>query len=518
MINESELYTQALYKELWESKDNELFGTTYIRYEVRQLVDVRNLKEVKSYSITCTQRVVIPNATKFEFSPADTTKFKDYPALLSSEFGLQAHATSNVRLLNYSPRTVNTTITGSTSQSKAENQSISRQHTSGSSTSETNTYGTSASLGFFGDAPTGSIGFDYSHSSTSEQNRSATAGRERGSSAEHGQNDTMSLKDWAGYAYLRNRKDADGKDIETGYRTPTWVWGQEYPWDLIQYRYFKSGAVQLPDFVKDRMLDNSNPPLVLPPSQLSLFGIDFTMKAAWLVDLSPDIAQQDMWVQHLMDYMRATHELKGGKLTVEVDTTPQKFKVDSPKLDLTLLGLDPVRDGSAQNGAVIGFIPSKFVTAPPKAAADKFKIISEANTLQVTGHGFDKPMLANVTAANKAILTMQFKIVDTRCSYTLFMKHWKTTEKGCKLTFVFNKKNNAEQDEANTVTRHVDWNEGEGGEDNLSSIVMRNKDYTSVDYHDYLAMGLNSVEITIEPIEAAASAGYFLRALAIGEE
>jgi hypothetical protein len=497
MIKESELYTQVLQAQLKPAQGGEVYGTAYVRYEVHQVIDVRDLTEVRCYSITCTQRLVIPNVTKFQLSPLKDASFKLYPALLSSQFSLKEQPGAKIRLTNYSPRTVNTTITGSTSQGKGENQSTSRQHTSGSSTSETNTYGTSASLGFFGEAPTGGLSFDYSHSSTSEQSRSSSLGRERGSSTEQGESNSMSLKDWAGYAQL-----------DTGNTTPTWVWGQEYPWDLIQYRYEKGGKVRLPKFVEQRMFSEGDDGklIVLPPSQLSLFGIDFTMKASWLVELPRDIALQTASVSHTMQYLRASHELDSEKPSFKLDVAPLEFKADSPLLDLTLLGLDPIQDGSAGNGAVIGFIKSKFASPPPNAGS-KFKIISEDNTLQVSGSGFDAPMLTTF-ASGEVKLTAQFKIVDTRYDYALFMKHWKTTDRGCTLEFVFNKNEK--------VIRHVDWNEGEGGEENLSSIVMRNRDYTTIDYHDYLVMGLNTVEVTIKPDEGTGSAGYILRALAIG--
>jgi hypothetical protein len=497
MLKESDLYTYAMTKPLMNGSSQ--IGTAYTRYEVRQVTEVRNLSQVKCYHVTCTQRLVIPNQTPFNLTPNTAPNaFNGYPALLSNQFALTGG--SSVRLLNYSPRTVNTTISTSANQSDGTTQTNSRQHTSGSSTSQTNTYGTSASFGFFGDQLTGSSTIDYSHSDTSEQSNSSTTARERGSSSEHGESDSMSVKDWGSYAYL-----------DPANTTPTWVWGQEYPWDVVQYRYAPNGGVDLPDFILARMFDSlTSPTLVFPPSQLSLLGIDFTMKAAWLIALPGDITKQSATINHTLNYVTGTHLIENGKPYATLSAIPA-VTLQSPGLDLTLLGLDPLRSGSARNGAVIGFIPSKFVTPPPNAGS-AFKILSEGNRLQVTGSGFDSPMLATVTASKPVKLTVQFKIIDIRYSYALFMKHWKTTDAGCTLTFVFN--GNTQE----PVLRHADSKEGEGGEENLSSIVMRNRDYTTIDYHDYLVMGLNTVEITITPDEGAASAGYCLRALAIGEQ
>ena len=80
---------------------------------------------------------------------------------------------------------------------------------------------------------------------------------------------------------------------------------------------------------------------------------------------------------------------------------------------------------------------------------------------------------------------------------------------GCQLSFVFN-------DNANhTILRTITDKEGEGGTNNLLELNMRNKDFASIDYHDYLQLGLNTVDIAIVPTEPGAV--YTLRAVAIGE-
>ena len=71
------------------------------------------------------------------------------------------------------------------------------------------------------------------------------------------------------------------------------------------------------------------------------------------------------------------------------------------------------------------------------------------------------------------------------------MKHWKLGSDDIKLTIVVN--------EDNTIVKYVDAREGEGGEDNLLSISLRDLRYASGDFHDYLQLGLNCIKITIEP-------------------
>lgn len=496
MILSKDLYTQVVEAPL--TLNNDTYGTTVIRYEIREVTDVRNLTQTRRYHILCTQRIVIPNSTQFNLTPSSSTAFENYPAILSNEMVLNNGTNSSPRILSYSPRTINTSIMTSANQSSSDSSSYSQQHTSGSSTSQTNTYGYAASVGFSGEDVTGSVSADYSHSSTKTQDKSATTGSDKGTGSERGGSDSMSIKDWGCYASL-----------DAGNVTPTWFWGQEYPWDIIQYRYCPTNNnVELPDFVKIRLFDTSDTPnQVFPPSQLSLFGLDFTMKSMWEVELSPTVADQSVTIKHQMNYVTATHMLSNGAPIVQLDPAPMGFSVTSPALDLTLLGLDPILNGGDGNGAVLGFVANKFISPPSKG--DPFKIISAANNLQVTGSGFDGPLFTSFDSG-PVQMKIQFKVIDVSNPYTLYFKNWTSTGIACMLSFVFN------GDTENPVIRYVDSQEGEGGDDNLLSLNLRNHDYSSIDYHDYLVMGLNTIDVTITPVSGGA-AGYVLRALAIGQ-
>jgi hypothetical protein len=106
------------------------------------------------------------------------------------------------------------------------------------------------------------------------------------------------------------------------------------------------------------------------------------------------------------------------------------------------------------------------------------------------------------------VVSLDFKIIDTTVPYALFLKHWNTTSTGCALTIVING--------ITTITRHVDAMEGEGGDANLTVVSLRNLSYASINYHDYLQLGHNHIDITI--VADDPGAGYVLRAVAIGEE
>jgi hypothetical protein len=108
-------------------------------------------------------------------------------------------------------------------------------------------------------------------------------------------------------------------------------------------------------------------------------------------------------------------------------------------------------------------------------------------------------------------ISAYFKIANSITEYTLHIKHWKLASTDIKLTFVVNR------DEDNPIVKYVDAREAEGGEDNLLSISLRDLRYASGDFHDYLQLGLNCIEITIEPAcgQLAERDGYAIRAMSI---
>lgn len=476
------------------------YGSMELTYDVRQITDVRNLGTSRAYRLSCTQRLIIPNLRKFDVAAGPVTKYDGYPAIVSSAFKLSLPGGGTARLINYSPRTVNTAVMTARNDSQGQNQSTSRQHSSGSSTSDTNSYGVNASFGFFGDDLTGSFGADYSHSHTDEHSRSASRGSEHGTSLETGSSASMSVKDWATYSSLSPDDDT----------SPMWIWGQEYPWDVVSYRNCPTdNNVKLPAFVLDRLFDTTvSPPGVFPPSQLSEFGIDFTMKAAWLIDVPADAIMPSAQVSHQIQYATGSHGLSGSPPTtpyVTFDPTPQLPPVTVGALPLSRLGLDPLGGPGDATGAVVGFAENKFVNPPDDGKA--FQITSDENTLDVSGQGFVDVMSTDFKHGQVTMLVV-FKVVDADYDYTLHLKHWKTTDNGCQLGITINNDY--------TVYRHVDSMEGQGGDDNLTAVNLRNKDYTSVDYHDYLQMGMNTIQIYLTPDDASKPAGYELRALAIG--
>ena len=63
---------------------------------------------------------------------------------------------------------------------------------------------------------------------------------------------------------------------------------------------------------------------------------------------------------------------------------------------------------------------------------------------------------------------------------------------------------------------HVDATEGTGGQGNTSSLALRNLDFTSINFHDYLMIGTNTIELVFTPANGQ-PASYTLFAAAIGQ-
>ena len=67
---------------------------------------------------------------------------------------------------------------------------------------------------------------------------------------------------------------------------------------------------------------------MLPPSELSLFGIDFSSTASWLIDFFPDgvTENETLQIEHETTLYTASHALSGKTLTAQLQTSarPQR--------------------------------------------------------------------------------------------------------------------------------------------------------------------------------------------------
>ncbi len=492
-------------------------GTLIVKYEIRRYMDVRNLGNNLAYQIRCTQRVVIPNSNSYTLGTQNVTGFSDYPAAITSNIVVSGDA---AELVEYWPKTINASVSTSLSSATGSNYSASHQHTSGSSHFSSNSFGASASVGFFGPAPTGGLTVEGSHSWGHEHSESSSSGEDRGRNRQASSGESMSIKDWLCSSYL-----------DQAMSSPTWVWGQEYPWNVIEYNNSGSSTtpgskIVLPDYVVPLLCDDTQ---ALPPSLLSLFGVDFTMKALWIVRPTKN---EVVSFTHTIYYCTANHSYDQGTPSPVTATfnKAKKFKFSSPNIDLYLYGLDPIIS-TDRIAAIIGFVPNKFVASPLPAtsssAPSSFKILSSANNFLLAdtsaysgltsadvGAGFsaDQTGIKATFTQNCASLqiTLSFKIIDTSENYSLFFKHWKLGQTGVTVQIVVN------GDSTNPIVKYVDAQEAEGGESNLLCVSLRNQNFGSVDYHDFLQLGLNTVALTISPLTAIPSGPcYQIRAISI---
>jgi hypothetical protein len=105
-------------------------------------------------------------------------------------------------------------------------------------------------------------------------------------------------------------------------------------------------------------------------------------------------------------------------------------------------------------------------------------------------------------------LVITFKVADYTGEYALLLMHWiGPNSDACKLAWSIN---------GNEGVFHVDATEGTGGQGNTSSLALRNLDFTSINFHDYLVIGTNVIEVEISSANGKA-ASYTLFAAAIGQ-
>lgn len=530
-------------------------GLIVADYEIVQYTNIRNLTSKRCYMVTCKQRIIVPNSAHIsetlsgiqQVMQPDVESYT-YPIMLQTGVSIECSAANaQILLLDYSPKTVNTAVYVSSTDATTNGTSTSNssEKSSGRSVSDTNSYEVSASVGFFGDALTGQVGASHGTSHTTSSFNSVTSANAVASDRQNSASasNSMSVKDWGSYAYVASSV------------APSWIWAQEYPWDVTQYHSIPdaqnsntgaaslNGTVALPDFVQSKLV-NQTDGAVFPPSQLSLYGVNFLETAKWLVEMPETYTGSDETVAftHSVTCIKATHAAGAPTDEQEYDTTGQpivsadetpvtvtvypavatlrtmdSFTYTSNSIDLLQLSLNPIASPGANNGAVVGFVLSQFVALPPASTA-AFRITSAANNILVNGTGFaapvnnDSPMTANL-ANGPVTFTVSFKVVDYVSDLSLYLRHWTSSSTAlCCLEITING--------LPAIYRHMDTQENGGGSDNVTMIVLRNQDFASADFYDYLVMGLNTITITVsasyDPDGKADPGIYSLRALAIG--
>ena len=295
-------------------------GLLMVDYVIKRVDDVRNLQVQRAYRISCKQRIIVPMSVDGVINPKAPAPARSYtyPIAIKHTMSLTNvdKNASSCYLIDYTPKTINSSVQANASTSQGSSSQSSSQYTTGSSTSETNSYEVSVNAGFSGFTPSGGVTASTGHSETQTSERSRTSGTQSGADSQTSSSDSMTIKDWASFASV----DPDSTSPEI-----SWLWGQEYPWDIFKYHTPPSTApqwVEVPPEILLRMYrpaDEKYEAMLFPPSNLALFGVNFVANASWLYTITGDQVNPRDLVQftHKLSVSTGTHALN--ELPYDVD-------------------------------------------------------------------------------------------------------------------------------------------------------------------------------------------------------
>ena len=480
MINKqfNKSFYSSVYKNILRSSSGGPdFGESVVECEIYRYTSASNLGLKKGYYVLAKQRIIIPNDSTPGLGAVSVQNYNNYPAILNNKITLDVNNNAKVKIHDLFPKTLNSNVNISSSSHDGDSRTQVQQYTSGSSINNTNTYGVTVSGGFML-GPVFNLGVSYSEAWGESYNRQRSIGSNTTHQSDSNFGNNMSVKDWSSYSKLGN----NNKEV-------SWVWGQTYPWDVLNYNYAQEGNnINLPQFIQNRMLTSNS---VLPPSELSLYGLDFTTQASWLVEFEDDIVEDEVLsLSHEIECYTASHGFLSSRVSASLDDSSQAkaCQFSSEPLNMSRYSLAPVEVYNA-DGASIVFKNNQF-TYRPKTEADNFKIISANNELEVSGSGFAETMKSSLK--NNAKIEIYFKVDSNVSNYDLFIMHWlKDNKTSCNINWTINDKYKG----SSVVNAISDIN----GEDNMTKISLRSNNYSLLNSFDYLVMGLNKIELEIVP-------------------
>ena len=516
----NDFFTKEEVYDILDNADNKI-GVDIIRYTILKVVDTKNLTCSNTYSVTVKHRLLVSGLNWNPNNNYQSTGFNNYPVLVNVQSGITATSqpTSEVVLKRIFPKTINANIEQSTNTSTGSSSTQSNQTSSGSSSSNVNTFGVDLSAGWFVEGPVASVGVNYSHSWEHGTSQSSSLAHSNATNLQAASGNEMSVKDWSAYSSVQNFNNTStafvGEYIQ-------WNWGQTYPWNIFDYNETASELnILMPESVVANMLyygaasasSSQSSNILLPPSDLSLFGLDFTMAAEWLVTFPEKLTNiETLSFQHDISVAHASHSMlppTGGEQASLVALFGRAynnvFKQSQP-LSLSEYALVPLSNNQTTG---IGF-QSNLFDISPNTPLTTFKIRSRGNDLMATGIGFS-PVMSAVFPANYSgpvvSLTIAFKVVDINTQYAFVLKHWIGQNSGnIVLSCVIN---------GNQTTINVTDQEGQGLLNNINQLDLRNFNLKSANFHDYLVLGWNEITITVMPQDKMIASEYVLLALSV---
>lgn len=519
MSQATETYTHTVTTPIYNSVDKVPLGTCIIDYVITRSDNLSGMDQTLAYRVFVKQRVIF-NGVLIDYFPFNSvTLGYNFPAMLSSTVSIvDTHNTdANIVIENAFPKTINTTVNTSSNQSDGSSVTSNTQVSRGSTTSNTNSFGTSFTLSILSDSLSGS------HSSTSGKSVVVSHDEGTGSSVTSSSSNSMSVKDWS----CVSTSNFNENSVQ-------WIWGQTFPWDVFKYSQGATNSggdvqVTLPDSVQQNMLepidpnDESQGNLLLPPSDIAIAGLDFTMYSTFRIEypdgvthnpqFSPTCSLGLNYASYYMD--DSTSPVQALILApVDWDSTPIQ-------IDLNKYSLNPLSTGKG-GYACVGFNTCPFLITPENSHGYDFLITSPNNTLEITGNGFDNTMAASLSATTTASMQLYFKVLDPAMPLTLMLKHWVAANSGAaRITLTFNPDSNQANSSlppGNQPQKYelmVFDSEGTGPDNNISEIDLRNLDADSINYHDFLKPGMNVIEISIEAANTQVSTDYTLSSVVL---
>jgi hypothetical protein len=235
----------------------------------------------------------------------ETIGYYFYPVWVMTSVSLSVTegALSQCWLMNYQPRTLNSTVNQSNSSGiansggTASSYSNMLQKTSGSSNSTTQSYDVSVSVGaMYG--LSASAGWGSGH--TQDQSRSRAKGSDRstqlGTSQQDILSDSMTIKDWGIYSCI-NVMPAVGQ--KPSIPKCTWFLSQEYPYNylaansvnnvsscsgnIFPYQLDLTSA-ELANIFPQNFDSSTTCFQIAPPTELATLGGDFVQTSSWRFD------------------------------------------------------------------------------------------------------------------------------------------------------------------------------------------------------------------------------------------
>lgn len=472
------------------------------------------------YLLTVTQRIIYFNKGSIQKPLSkDTDEYRDYPVLLNAQLNIQVQNGIDVSILDYSPKVINTEINKSESNNDAQGETTgtTKSSTTGTTISANIGVGASQNMGAHID---GGLSASHEWSTTDTEEHLKTTNKD------HSLGFSMAVQDWGSYASINTLQDSQ-KGI-------TWNFGQQNPWNALTFNKSCSDTLMdneqvqlaIPDYISKKLKDNKT---ILPPSGLSLNGFDFMMESTFLLKISQPLLES-FQVEHLYKLGKATHRLTNDTVEVFRDKIlwPLTSKEGPAELSLkteifpSLLSLKPI--GEVFNSAIVGFYRKSFDLSPSDSTG--FKIRSFENDLlikspEIDGNPIDSSysLLQNVLCLtlreNEISFDIFFKINDLHKNYNLIIKHWiqdkqgSPNHTGVSLRFMIN------EDEDCTIVKQVNDKLQEGGESNILSLSLRNLDYTTIDFHNYLKIGLNKISVFAKKPENCEEIRYLINAISV---